>query len=282
MTVTATAYMVLFILSAGPEGRSAKDALSSHEYPWYDASTDAYRWIPLSQLPKVTEPTEDDDSSTEPSPSNASGGRKPSANKGGQPTTDGKGRGGRPRPEREQEEPPPTISLPIGDGLGFFTVLLWILFGGLAAYLLYLLLTYLRDRSAEDDPTTESVTATTPSNRVEALPDAVRRVGDFLAEAERCVTANDIEQAAVYYFAYQLLALDRGGRIELAKGKTNRRYLKELASNDGELLDTVHQTSRLFERALYGKLKLSRERFTEVWQQRSVFRAMMEGRSSQR
>ena len=66
------------------------------------------------------------------------------------------------------------------------------------------------------------------ADRVEALPFHVRAAsGDFLAEARRLYDAGHYSEAIVYLFSYQLVQLDKHHVIRLAKGKTNRQYVRE-------------------------------------------------------
>ena len=67
------------------------------------------------------------------------------------------------------------------------------------------------------------------ADRVESLPLAVdaRRL-DLLAEAQRCRERGDYGRAIIFLFSHQLLQLDKHGRIRLARGKTNRQYLREI------------------------------------------------------
>ncbi len=67
------------------------------------------------------------------------------------------------------------------------------------------------------------------ADRVEALPLPVdARHLDLLAEAQRCRQQGEYGRAIVFLFSHQLLQLDKHGRIHLARGKTNRQYLREI------------------------------------------------------
>ena len=55
---------------------------------------------------------------------------------------------------------------------------------------------------------------------------------DLLAEARRHYQAGNYGAAIVYLFSFQLVQLDRRQIIQLAKGKTNRQYLREVGPRD--------------------------------------------------
>jgi hypothetical protein len=60
-------------------------------------------------------------------------------------------------------------------------------------------------------------------------------------------------------YSHFLVRLDQGHKIRLAAGKTNRQYLRELASaSSRRMLETVMLA---FEDAFFGKHRLARERF---------------------
>ena len=63
----------------------------------------------------------------------------------------------------------------------------------------------------------------------EALPFLAERPrGDLLGLARQHYEQGNYSEAIIYLFSYELVELDRGSRIQLAKGKTNRQYLREL------------------------------------------------------
>ena len=55
---------------------------------------------------------------------------------------------------------------------------------------------------------------------------------DLLAEARRHYQAGNYGAAIVYLFSFQLVQLDQRQIIRLAKGKTNRQYLREVGPRD--------------------------------------------------
>ena len=162
----------------------------------------------------------------------------------------------------------------------FATVVMWTVFGALVAagvaVLVYHLVHRIPDASDERAERAAEITL----DQLESLPAPVRRCDDFLAEAERCVAAGDLQSAVVFLHSYHLLALDRAGCIALAKGKTNRRYLRELKDSQPRYAPLLDASIVQFERAFFGKLDVAREAFEALWANRGLFRAMMEGRGA--
>jgi len=115
------------------------------------------------------------------------------------------------------------------------------------------------------------------ADRVEALPLSPADAGrhDFLAEADRCRRLGDYARAIVFLFSYQLLQLDRRGRIHLTRGKTNRQYLREILA--GELRGLVEQTMHLFEDAFFGHRAPEAASFDACWSRLDEFEAMLNG-----
>ena len=92
----------------------------------------------------------------------------------------------------------------------------------------------------------------------------------LLAEAERHRAAGDYSKAIVYLFSHALVEMDGARCIRLARGKTNRAYLREL--NDKESLrGFTNQLVLAFEYAFFGKHLLSQEAFERIWQQVPAF-----------
>jgi hypothetical protein len=110
------------------------------------------------------------------------------------------------------------------------------------------------------------------SARVEALPFEINRgTGDLLGEVRRLYEQGNFGQASVYLFSYQLLELDRHHLIRLAKGKTNRQYLRELAKRRGELNCYVEPTMVACEDVFFGNHPLTRARFESCWNRLNDF-----------
>jgi hypothetical protein len=70
-----------------------------------------------------------------------------------------------------------------------------------------------------------------------------------------------------------LVELHARGVIELAKGKTNRRYAAEVAALTPTLAELFAATTRLSERARFGRLPVTAAEFEGVWRERGRFEA---------
>lgn len=110
-------------------------------------------------------------------------------------------------------------------------------------------------------------------DRVEHLPFQLRKpTGDFLSEARRLYEAGDYSQAILYLYSHFLVQLDRQHVIRLAKGKTNRQYLRETRSRP-VLFPILEITMVSFEDVFFGHHKISREQFEASWNRLSEFEA---------
>lgn len=103
------------------------------------------------------------------------------------------------------------------------------------------------------------------NERIEALPFRVERQKlSLLEEASRHYQAGDYSKAIVYLFSHQLVQLDRRQFIRLAKGKTNRQYLREIAAAPA-VRGILEQTMVAFEDVFFGDRALGRARFEACW-----------------
>jgi hypothetical protein len=219
-----------------------KESLQSvARFPWYDRATDDVR--PIHIVPR-----NDADS----------------ANRSSQWTaTDPQPAGGAARA--------PGFLGPAMQWIGL-TVLILLL--GLIAYLFAT--SFLKDEISEGPEQRRVVETTRDVDRVEALPFYVRKpTGDFLAEARRLYEASQFSEAIIYLFSYQLVQLDRHHVIRLAKGKTNRQYVRETRSRP-VLYSILEQTTFAFEDAFFGRKTLTREQFEHCWQQLDTFHAELD------
>jgi hypothetical protein len=143
-------------------------------------------------------------------------------------------------------------------------VLAWIAIGlGLGAVLFLLWRAFLlrpRDQEAGEADAEAGHAA-----RIESLPFPVtqgRR--DLLAEARRHYEQGNYRQAIIYLFSFQLVRLDRQQIIHLAKGKTNRQYLREVGAQQ-TLRRIIEHTMVAFEDVFFGNHAIDRERFEACW-----------------
>ena len=113
------------------------------------------------------------------------------------------------------------------------------------------------------------------ADRVESLPLPVNaRHLDLLAEAKRCREQGDYGRAIIFLFSHQLLQLDKNGRIHLARGKTNRQYLREIRPWPA-LGGLVEQTTLMFEDVFFGHHPLERPAFEACWSRLEEFEKLV-------
>ena len=110
-------------------------------------------------------------------------------------------------------------------------------------------------------------------DRVEHLPFQLKKpTGDFLSEAHRLYEAGDYSQAILYLYSHFLVQLDRQHVIRLAKGKTNRQYLRETRPRL-VLQEVLEVTMVSFEDVFFGHHKISRQQFEASWNRLAEFEA---------
>jgi hypothetical protein len=152
-------------------------------------------------------------------------------------------------------------------------VLAWIILVLLiVAVVVGLVWAYLRSESSSPRSQTEKA----PEQRdlsasFESLPFVLQAAkADLLTEARRAFDAEDYRRAIVLLFSYKLIALDQRQRIYLAKGKTNRQYLRELRGHPA-LQRVLEQTMLLFEDAYFGDYQPTRSDLNAAWEQLELF-----------
>jgi hypothetical protein len=113
-------------------------------------------------------------------------------------------------------------------------------------------------------------------DRVEQLPFVVRRPGgDLLSEARKLYEQGRYGEAIIYLYSYELVQLDRHHVIHLAKGKTNRQYLREVREQP-TLRSVLHGAMIAFEDVFFGHHDLDRQRFEACWQRLDEFHGLLE------
>jgi hypothetical protein len=154
--------------------------------------------------------------------------------------------------------------------------LAWGLIGVVLIGLVALLIWSLLNRETRDLVTNNAVPdEVTDADRIEALPFMARRSqGDLLAQARRHYQEGNYREAIIYLFSYQLVELDKHGLVRLAKGKTNRQYLRETSppSPLGRLLE---QSMVAFEGVFFGDHDLDRPGFESCWNQLEQFERLL-------
>ncbi|MEX1040348.1 MAG: DUF4129 domain-containing protein [Pirellulaceae bacterium] len=114
-------------------------------------------------------------------------------------------------------------------------------------------------------------------DKVEHLPFEVKRPdANLLDEARRHYQQGDYSEAIIYLFSYQLLELDKGQIIRLAKGKTNGQYLMEMR-HQRPLQGILRTTVDAFEDVFFGHRKLTRGQFEACWEHLSRFQSLIQG-----
>jgi hypothetical protein len=108
---------------------------------------------------------------------------------------------------------------------------------------------------------------------VEALPFMQERSrDDLLGQARRHYEAGNYAEAIIYLFSHELVELDRRALLALARGKTNRQYLREVARAPSEpIAGVLEQTMLAFEDVFFGGRTLDRARFELCWNQLPQF-----------
>lgn len=158
-------------------------------------------------------------------------------------------------------------------GLGaVIEAIIWLGLLGLLVWLVYFLVrSYLRQHSAPEAEEAAAEAARSEADLIESLPFDVRRPqADLLAEAKRLYELGAYAQAVIYLFSYQLIRLDRGQYIRLARGKTNRQYLRELQPRP-DLRGILERTMLVFEEVFFGHYPLDRAGFERCWERLDEF-----------
>ncbi len=167
---------------------------------------------------------------------------------------------------------PPKV--PFAYEAGFLRYLAWGMLGlALAALAIFIAYTIRHRVRRPDEPQAAARAARRPA--VESLPFlADRSRGDLLAEAGRHYQEGNYSEAIIYLFSYQLVELDRFALIRIAKGKTNRQYLRELGSSPS-LRTPLELTMRAFEDVFFGRQTLDRAGFEACWNQLPLFEQLV-------
>lgn len=96
----------------------------------------------------------------------------------------------------------------------------------------------------------------------------------LLEQAGLFRSRGEYSKAIVYLFSHVLVELDAAGHIRLARGKTNRIYLRELGARETERKFTSYLV-RWFEHVFFGKHDMDPEVFEKIWSQLPAFDRQM-------
>jgi hypothetical protein len=163
----------------------------------------------------------------------------------------------------------------------FVQVLVWIVLGAFLLGMVFVLVrAFLRNEttgSTDSQGARGRTEGIDDAQQLDNLPFAVRRGRiDLLAQARLHYERGEYSDAVIFLFSYQLVQLDKHHLIRLAKGKTNRQYLRELRPRR-ELFQLVNQTTISFEQAFFGKHVLSRGQFERCWHELDQFHQFTSG-----
>lgn len=153
-------------------------------------------------------------------------------------------------------------------------IMVWTILALILAAIVYLLLrAYLLQPRQARSPLARA--APGDADRIESLPFPVHPGRtDLLAEARRCYQDGQYGQAIVYLFSFQLVQLDKRQIIRLARGKTDRQYLREVGPRNA-LRQIVEQTMATFEDAFFGGRTIDRASFEACWSRVEEFEALI-------
>ena len=163
---------------------------------------------------------------------------------------------------------------------GFFTFLWWATVVALGVGLVAIVIFSIRYLSgaggADGRDDTDTHDRQSDIDRIENLPVRVRKpFADLLSEARRCYEAGNYNEAIIYLYSYQLVHLDKRHLIRLAKGKTNRQYVREVRRT-GEISKLLATTMLAFEEVFFGNHNLPRPRFEDCWNHLDQFHHMVD------
>ncbi len=249
----------------GDAGSGAKRALARQSFPWYDAPADRYRSL-IQPEQEATAASEAPRGSRD----RVRGSRPGRGTRGGSGHGSGTGSSRGMRESRSRE--PWNFSFPKWDLSGLGTVIMVLLFGAAVIAIIYLVVRFgILGRTRRDKPDdAHEMMDDGDEERLAALPDAVRAAGgDLLAHARAYAERGEYEQAMIFYYAWQLLELDRRGGLVLARGKTNGQYVREVAAAGPSIAELFRRSSRLFEDAFFGDLPVTQTSFESVWNEQS-------------
>lgn len=156
------------------------------------------------------------------------------------------------------------------------TIIIYVILIALIVALLVAVVRLASQANADQNDLSVSRSSRFDAARVDDLPFQLDgEAVDLLPLAEKFRAAGEFGKAIIYLFSYQLLHLDHHRLIRLARGKTNRQYLRELRSHR-ELQNILSSTMIAFEDVFFGEHPLGRERFEQCWNSLSAFHQLAE------
>jgi len=222
---------------------SAKDVLSSRNFPWYDSEADGIR--PITFPPRPPAAAGDRDQIPDAPP------QTPSA---ANPFS----RGG-------------TRAAATG-----FSAIAWIGLVLIIAALIALLLWAFFRLESQSRTSSEKTNRRSLADSIKHLPFSVDQPnGDLLSAARTAYQSGDYRNAIIYLYSHLLVSLDEHDLIRLQRGRTNRQYLRDLKVHPSvsRYFDSVMQP---FEAVFFGDHTLSKSEFETPWNQLDTFLAEVE------
>ncbi len=150
-------------------------------------------------------------------------------------------------------------------------IVAWTLLAVAIATLIVLLIVFARNWASGESVARAQADQVLAADQVEALPFLAERPrGDLLGQARRHYEAGNYSEAIIYLFSYELLELDKFSFIRLARGKTNRQYLREVG-RQSDLRSPLELTLVTFESVFFGRRSLDRAGFEACWHELPQF-----------
>ena len=154
---------------------------------------------------------------------------------------------------------------PVDFDLGFLRPVAWFVLAVVLVLLVLAAVYAYRNRGAAAAAGRGRTEGATARAAVEALGFlADRSQADLLGEARQHYREGNYSEAIIYLFSYQLVELDRSSLVRLAKGKTNRQYVREAAQVPA-LGEALALTMTAFEGVFFGRRALDRPSFEACW-----------------
>jgi len=248
LAVTPPAAQADTIAKPDPAVQAGRDALSAppDRFPWYDPNGDTIRRIQLDPAadgnPRSGNDNSGDSSGT--GSDHRPGQRGGRFGKGGD-DGDGSDAPGGSRDDRRDSSSNSQFD-PSAASATWLIWLAWIALAVLLAVIAYYLIKAFLNREARGAKESTSDESDDPDSApLESLPAKVNLAkGDLLDECRRLYEVGNYNTAIIYLFAYQLIKLDQNQWIRLAKGKTNRDYLRELENRRSAAADFVESAEQ--------------------------------------
>jgi hypothetical protein len=171
------------------------------------------------------------------------------------------------RSKAPQSTQPQVTPRTAGSGSSDLAWLGWLLIALLAIAVTFILIRLYRQRDSRRSASraADLVGRAASIDRLEDLPFQFEpQADDLLTAARREHDRGNYDRAIVLLYSHLLLELDRRDAIRLAKGKTNRQYLRELRRRP-DMAALLATSLVAFEEVFFGGHALSRQQFERCW-----------------